>query len=123
MTTRSLPTRWLVGLGLALSATVFAAQLHEALGALNKAGDDAGRRQARAALIAGGALMGLLQQEPGAWLRGEGDAAWIEERIAARAAARKARDFAAADRIRAELEAAGVLLKDGPTATKWRRKG
>jgi cysteinyl-tRNA synthetase len=45
----------------------------------------------------------------------------VEERIAARAAAKKERNFAEADRIRSELAAAGVLLEDGPTGTTWRR--
>ena len=105
-----------------LNTPLALAQLHEALGALNKAEGEADRRRARAALLAGGALLGLLQQEPGAWLHGEGDAGWIEERIAARTAARKARDFAQADRLRREIEQAGYLLKDGPTATEWLKK-
>jgi cysteinyl-tRNA synthetase len=105
-----------------LNTPLALAHLHEALAALNKAADDSGRGRARAALLAGGELLGLLQQSPDAWLRGTGDAAWIEGRIAARTAARKARDFAEADRIRAELEKMGVLLKDGPTATDWSRK-
>ncbi len=106
-----------------LNTPLALAHLHEAMAALNKAADDAGRRRARAALLTGGELLGLLQQSPGAWLRGDGDAAWIEGRIATRTAARKARDFAEADRIRAELEKIGVVLKDGPTATEWSRKG
>lgn len=46
--------------------------------------------------------------------------AWIEERLAARAAARAERDFSRADAIRDELEAAGVALEDGPTGTRWK---
>jgi len=47
-------------------------------------------------------------------------ASWVEERLAAREKARKAKDFAAADRIRAELKARGVDLDDTPAGTKWR---
>jgi cysteinyl-tRNA synthetase len=48
------------------------------------------------------------------------DPAWVDERIAARLAARKAKDFAQADRIRAEVAAKGVELRDGPQGTDWR---
>jgi len=46
----------------------------------------------------------------------------IDRLIEARHAARRRRDFAAADRIRGDLAARGVLLEDGAGATRWKRK-
>jgi cysteinyl-tRNA synthetase len=45
----------------------------------------------------------------------------IEQKIARRAAARRERNYAEADRIRAELAEVGVLLEDTPQGTTWRR--
>jgi cysteinyl-tRNA synthetase len=48
--------------------------------------------------------------------------AWILERIEARKAAKKARDFKAADAIRDELLAKGIVLEDTPQGVRWKRK-
>ena len=48
-------------------------------------------------------------------------AAWVEERLSMRRAARERRDFAAADAARAELTARGILIEDGPDGTRWRK--
>ena len=50
-----------------------------------------------------------------------GESAWVEERIAARNAARAKRDFAAADAIRKELEARSIAIEDTPQGTRWKK--
>jgi cysteinyl-tRNA synthetase len=81
----------------------------------------AGDVTASAGLQAAGHLLGLLGASPAAWFQGTDDSAWIDTAIADRLAARKARDFARADAIRAELATKGVLLEDNAGGTTWRR--
>jgi cysteinyl-tRNA synthetase len=102
--------------------------LHDAANRLNSATKAEEKAKVRAELLNGGAMLGILQQDPEAWFKwqppqsGSGlDDAAIEAAIAARLAARKTMDFAEADRIRNDLAAKGVLLEDGPKGTTWRR--
>jgi cysteinyl-tRNA synthetase len=100
--------------------------LHELSSAVNRAGSDADRSIMQRALETGGRLMGLLERDPLDWRHGsaQADAPRIEERIAARAAARRERRFAEADGIRAELAEEGIILEDKPDGTTtWRRGG
>jgi cysteinyl-tRNA synthetase len=75
-----------------------------------------------------GGVLGLFSSEPAAWLARRRDlkarrlgldVARVEAILAARAAARAARDFGAADRCRDELAALGVNVQDGPAGTSW----
>jgi cysteinyl-tRNA synthetase len=123
-----------------LNTPMAISHLHEALTALNKAGLAAEKAHWKAALLADGLLLGLLQDDPARWLKAPAKIAaaqsipafgqsvqldltdqQVEERKDARDLARKAKSFAEADRIRKELLAAGVILEDGPKGTTWRR--
>lgn len=84
------------------------------------------KRRAAARLKAAGALMGFFTSEPEDWFKGTpaADALTpedIEAMLASRAAARKAKDFKTADRIRDDLAARGILIEDGPHGATWRR--
>ena len=71
-----------------------------------------------------GAVLGLLQQDPGAWFnRGTSaeDDARIQALVDERAAAKQSRDFARADAIRRQLADEGVLLEDTPAGVRWKR--
>ncbi|HEX2199910.1 MAG TPA: cysteine--tRNA ligase [Burkholderiales bacterium] len=82
------------------------------------AGDKTLARQLRGL----GGVLGLLQRDARAFLQGGAAEGWITEAIEARAAARKRKDFAEADRIRDTLLDKGIVLEDVGGRTTWRRK-
>ncbi|WP_225768646.1 cysteine--tRNA ligase [Inquilinus sp. Marseille-Q2685] len=105
------------------------AALHDLAGALNKAGDPAVQARLKGELLSGARLLGLLDQAPEDWFRWRPKAATglsdaeIDALVADRRAARAAKNFAEADRIRDQLTAAGIALEDKPDRTLWRRVG
>ena len=72
------------------------------------------------------AILGLLQQAPSEFLRGEAEEgglsdAQIDQLVAQRQQAKVDKDFALADKVRDQLKAAGVVLEDSHSGTRWRR--
>lgn len=105
-----------------LNAPRALAALFEFLRAANRA-LDRGAGGAGAAVGALNRVMAVLDVLPTPAAVDPALASWVEERIAARAAARKAKNFPEADRIRSDLTARGVEIEDTPTGTKWRLTG
>jgi cysteinyl-tRNA synthetase len=97
------------------------AVLHELRGEVNRTRSPALAGQLRAL----GGTLGFLQADPEAFLKGAGSDGTldVESLIAARNAAKKAKNYPEADGIRKQLEAAGIVLEDKPGGvTEWRRK-
>lgn len=101
------------------------AHIHELATELNRAATPAEKSGLKAQLLAAGNALGLLQQNPEAWLKGQSSGglsdAEIDALIIQRLDARKARNYAESDRIRDTLAAEGVILEDGAGGTTWRR--
>ena len=86
---------------------------------LDRGGDDvAALANAREAFAR---INGVLDIVPDRHVDDEALVAWVEERVLARKAARERRDFAEADRLRAELSERGIAIEDGAGGTKWKR--
>ncbi|MEM8769151.1 MAG: cysteine--tRNA ligase [Pseudomonadota bacterium] len=101
------------------------AELFALAKASRQASSEEDRAAGKAALSSAAEVLGLLQQDPAAWFgQSEGEAedtAEIQRLVAARLAARSARDYATADRIRDELAALGVEVQDRSDGPAWRR--
>jgi cysteinyl-tRNA synthetase len=110
-----------------LNTPVALAALHELATELNKADDHGLKARLKAELLAGGEIMGLLQQDPEDWFRWQpADTAGLSDEeindlIEQRNAARAEKNFQRADDIRDQLTAQGIELEDGADGTRWRR--
>ncbi len=122
------PAAFIAALEDDLNTPAALAELFELAKQLNKA-VDLGERAALVAQIKdAGAVLGLLQQTPAAWFSqsassaGDGpDEAEIEAALAARIAAKTAKNYPEADRIRDAMKARGVLIEDSKDGQRWRR--
>ena len=109
-----------------LNSPIALAELSRLSSAANGAADrkdQAAMADARADLLAAGALLGLLTKTPAEWEQG-GDVdenARIEALVAARIQARADKNWAEADRIRDELAAEGIEIMDCAGGATWRR--
>jgi cysteinyl-tRNA synthetase len=100
------------------------AELHQLAKALNKA-SESDNPGAKAALLAGGAVLGVLGESPDEWLAKDDEGGLssddIDQLLVERADAKLNRDFTRADAIREELNAAGIIIEDSASGATWRR--
>jgi cysteinyl-tRNA synthetase len=102
------------------------AELHQLAKAARRAASPAEKARFKAALREAGAVLGLLQKDPADWFAYQDEEemdAEIMRLVEARRLARAEKDFETADRIRAQLLAAGVTVEDNPTGPTWRKTG
>lgn len=103
------------------------AEISALVRALNSATETEQKARLKGQLLAAGELMGVFQQNPAAWFAAAPkarlvDVGEVERLLAARGEARKSRDFAEADRLRAALDDLGVIIEDRADGPKWRMK-
>lgn len=101
------------------------AQLFELVRQANKCTHQTAEQktQIKSELLAGGALLGLLQQDPAQWFaqqQQDVDCNAIDALVAEREKARAEKDWARADAIRDQLVNQGIILEDSPTGVRWR---
>jgi cysteinyl-tRNA synthetase len=117
------PAAFLEALGDDLNSPRAFAELFALAKTLETATDAGERAVAKAELLAAGGLMGFLQADPETWFQGGADDDLkdkVEALLAERVAARAAKDWPTADRIRGELDALNVVVMDNPEGATWR---
>jgi cysteinyl-tRNA synthetase len=97
-------------------------------GAARAATTQEAKRAAKAALLGAADMLGILQLPPEAWFKQSTGGAAIDEAevqrlVEARVAAKKAREFAEADRIRDQLAAMGIAIEDTAQGPRWKVVG
>jgi cysteinyl-tRNA synthetase len=107
-----------------LNTPLAISSLHEIATQLHKTSDESGKNQLASLLKASGAWLGLLQQDPETWFKGEKeiDEEKILSLIHLRNEARAKKNFAEADQVRDKLLKMGILLEDGPQGTIWKHE-
>ncbi len=104
-----------------LNSALAISELHALAKSLNRAGEAASPEQ-RAELLALGKMLGLLQSDPEAWFKGEGeDDAEVDALVQERIQAKLDKNYARADEIRKSLQGRGIVLEDSKDGTTWRR--
>ncbi|NBO20200.1 MAG: cysteine--tRNA ligase, partial [Proteobacteria bacterium] len=97
-------------------------QMHAHASACHKHTDPVAMESSIQQLLGAGKLLGFFESSPEAWFKGEGDDEKIVDLVQARIAAKKAKNWAEADRIRKELSEQGIVLEDRPDGTTdWRK--
>ncbi|WP_293367885.1 cysteine--tRNA ligase [Nevskia sp.] len=124
----SAPDAFVAALEDDLNTPAALAELFELAKNLNKSSDAAEKATLVAQLKDAGSLLGLLQKVPGEWFSQSSgseangpDEGEIESALAARTAAKAAKNYPEADRIRDDLKARGVLVEDSKDGQRWRR--
>lgn len=111
-----------------LNTPIAISELHQLAKTLNKLKSNTeSKAELKARLLAGGNLLGLLQQNPEVWFKhsrgGESISEQeIEQAIAERQRCKREKAYARADEIRQQLKAQGIVLEDSREETKWRRQ-
>jgi cysteinyl-tRNA synthetase len=108
-----------------LNTPLAIARLHELAGQVHKTSDQREKITLASQMKWSAQLLGILQQDPEAWLKTLKDSSLTEEEIndciAQRHQAREQRNFAEADRLRQHLLDHGIILEDSAQGTTWRR--